>query len=204
MKVRTKAAKSAPMEVMRTIYLCDSDAIEAGVPSDSAAKVKRHLTSLEKRFNRPPLHFGRVLTRRAAENYAPPGAVLTWAVAEFDGDAWRLVHQAESPTGRQQLAIGTGSAGGPRRRLLAAIALKELQKHPEKVCEVLDMKEGRGPSDGRRTADKVWSELDPFQQAVLADGFGGSFSARFYLDQRHLRDETGEIGGFLGKILERL
>jgi hypothetical protein len=193
------------MEVLRTIYLCDSDAMEPGVPSTSAATMKAHLTKLERRFSRPPLHFGQVLTRRAAENYGPPGAVLTWAVAKFGPDeAWRLIQLAESPSGRQTLAIGAGEAGTPRRRLLAAIALKELQKHPEKVCEVLDMKEGRGPADGRRTADKVWNTLDPFQQAVLVDGFGSSFSARFYLDQQHLSDETGEIGGFLRKILERL
>lgn len=79
-----------------------------------------------------------------------------------------------------------------------------VQEHPEKVCEVLDMKEGRGPADVPRTKDKAWNALDPFQQAALMDGFGSSFSARFYLDQQNLSDETGEIGGFLKKILERL
>ncbi len=207
LKLRANAARrSAPMEVLRTMYLCDSDATEPDAPSPAAAAVKKHLSKLERRFSRPPLHFGRVLTRRAAENYGPPGAVLTWTIAEFgrDDDAWRLIRLAESPAGRQTLAIGTGDAGTPRRRLLAAIALKELQKHPERVCEVLDMKEGRGPPDARRTSDKTWNALDPFQQAVLVDGFGSSFSARFYLDQQHLSDETGEIIGFLNKILERL
>ena len=198
------ARRGAPMDVLRTMYLCDSDAIKPGVPSDPAVRVDKHLARLERRFSRPPRHFGRVLTRRAAENYAPPGAVLRWAVTIFGGDeAWRLIAQAKTPDGRQSLAIGAGNAGTPRRRLLAAIALKELQEHPEKVCEVFDMKEGRGP-DGHRTTDRVWNALDSFQQAVLVDGFGSSFSARFYLNQHHLNDETGEIGGFLGKILERL
>jgi hypothetical protein len=206
LKIRASAARlGAPAEVLRTMYLCDSDALEPNTPSDLATAVNKHLLKLERRFSRPPTHFGRVLTRRAAENYAPPGAVLEWAVTKFGSDdAWRLIRLAESPAGRRTLAIGAGEAGTVRRRLVAAIALKELQPHPEKVCEVLDMKEGRGPSDGRRTTDKVWHLLDAFQQAALADGFGGSFSARFYLDQRHLRDETGEVSGFLAKILERL
>jgi hypothetical protein len=201
LRVRTKAANRAPMEVLRTMYLCDSDAMEPGVHSPDAADVQKNLAILEGRFYRSPLHFGQVLTRRAAENYGPPGAVLKWSASVFGSDAWRLIQQAESPTGRQTLAIGTGNAGSPRRRLLAAIALKEL---PEAVRGVLDMKEGRGPPDARRTADDVWNRLDPFQQAVLVDGFGGSFSARFYLSQQHLNDETGEVVSFLKKILERL
>ena len=206
LKVRTNAARrSQPVEVLRTMYLCDSDATELNVPSDEAAAVKGHLSKLEKRFSRPPLYFGQVLKRRAAENYAPPGAVLTWAVDEFGKDeAWSLIHLSKSKDTRQTLAIGAGAAGTPRRRILAAIAFKELQKNPEKVCEVLDMKEGRGPADARRTKDKAWNALDRFQQAALVDGFGSSFSARFYLGQQHLSDETGEIIGFLKKILERL
>jgi hypothetical protein len=201
----TAAQRSAPMDVLRTIYLCDSDATVPGVPSASATKVKSALARLERRFSRLPPYFGQALQRRAAENYAPPGAVLTWAIAEFDrDDAHRLIEQAKTRDGRQSLAIAAGKAGTPRRRLLAAIAIKELQPHHEKVCEVLDMKEGRGPVASRRTTDKVWNALDSFQKAVLADGFGSSFSARFYLDQQHLRDETGEISGFIGTILERL
>ena len=201
----TAARRSAPVDVLRTIYLCDSDATVPGVPSASAAKVKSSLARLERRFSRLPPYFGQVLTRRAAENYAPPASVLTWAVAGLESDdAYRLIEQAKTPDGRRTLALGAGKAGTPRRRLLAAIALKELHPHREKVCEALDMKEGRGPLVSRRTHDKVWNALDSFQQAVLEDGFGSSFSARFYLDQQHLSDETGEISGFIGKILERL
>jgi hypothetical protein len=200
MNVRIDATR-APMEALRTMYLCDSDAMEPGVCSDSAAAIQKHLTRLESRFHRPPLHFGRVLTRRAAENYAPPGAVLKWASEGYGRGAWELIQETESPAHRQALANSPGNAASPRRRLLAAIALKQL---PERVRAVLDMKEGRGPPEPRRTADSVWSQLDTFQQAALTDGFGRTFSARFYSTARYLSDESGEIVAFLKKILERL
>lgn len=200
-KVRIHAADRIPMEALRTMWLCDSDATEPGVGSAPAAAVQKHLTRLEMRFHRPPLHFGQVLTRRAAENYGPPGAVLKWAIAKYGSEAWKLIRETESPVGRQTLANGPGNAGSSRRHLLAAIALNQL---PATVRAVLDMKEGQGPPASRRTADSVWNQLDAFQQAVLLDGFGSTFSARFYLTERHLSDETGEIVGFLKKILERL
>lgn len=201
LRIRIEAACDEAREPLRTMYLCDSDATEPESPSEAAASVRRHLRRMERRFNRPPPHFGLVLARRAAENYCPPGAVLLWASGTAGSDAWRLIRDAGTEAGRTSLAIGPGTAGSARRHLLAAIALKEL---PEEVRGVLDMKEGRGTADRRRTADSVWDRLDSFQKAALADGFGSSFSAKFYSTQRNLCDETGEISGFLSKILERL
>lgn len=102
---RVKAAQdSAPREVFRTMYLCDSDALEPGVPSGVAANVKQGLTALAKTFQRQASHFGSVLSRRAAENYAPPEAVLCWARDGFGPDAWRLIQQARIPAERAKLA----------------------------------------------------------------------------------------------------
>jgi hypothetical protein len=201
------APGNAPREVFRTMYLCDSDALEPGALSDVAVRVQQSLAALTATFQRPSGHFGSVLSRRAAENYAPPGAVLAWARDEFGQDAWRLIQEAGTPAGRAKLALGTGVAASPRRRLLAAIALAEL---PPTVRGFVDMKEGRlrrnqpPKAETIRTADSVWNALDNFQQAALFDGFGASFSATFYASRRGLVDETGEVKALLGTIMERL
>ncbi|WP_438009476.1 hypothetical protein WME89_12855 [Sorangium sp. So ce321] len=198
---------SASREVFRTMYLCDSDATQPGAYSQVADAVRQNLTVLTTTFQRQPSHFGFVLSRRAAENYAPPGAVLTWARDGFGRDAWRVIQRARTPAERATLAIGTGAEGSWRRRLLAAIALTEL--HAD-VRGFVDMKEGRlrrnrpPQADVVRTVDSVWNTLDAFQQAALLDGFGAGFSASFYGSQRCLQDETGEVKAFLAKIMERI
>lgn len=200
-------ADSTAREVFRTMYLCDSDAPEPGDLSPVAADIQQRLTALAARFRRPAGHFGCVLTRRAAENYAPPGDVLTWASNGFGPDAWRLIQQASSPTERAKLTIGTGLANSARRLLLGAIALREI--HPD-VRGFFDMKEGRRHRnrppklDIVRTRDSIWNALDDFQQAALLDGFGAGFSASFYASRTGLRDETGEITALLAKIMERV
>jgi len=188
-------------QIFRTMYLSDSDAREAGALSDEASRVQASLATLGATFARYPSHFGRVLARRAAENYAPPSAVLTWARDAAGLDAWRLIAEAKSPAERARLAIGAGTAGSARRRLLAAVALGELPTH---LRGFIDMKHGREREDAIRTDDAVWNALDEYQKAALRDGFGGSFSVEFYGSQTELSDETKEISGFLGKILERL
>lgn len=205
---RVEAAReSAPREIFRTMYLCDSDALEPGALSDVANSIQQRLTALTAKFQRRPSHFGAVLSRRAAENYAPPGAVLCWARDNFGPDAWRVIQQAQTLTARTNLAKGTGVANSSRRRLLAAIALTELSPT---VRGFIDMKEGRlrrnkpPKADIVRTADIVWNELDAFQQAALFDGFGADFSASFYATQRGLQDETGEIRALLAAIMERI
>ncbi len=201
------AADAAAREVFRTMYLCDSDAREPGALTEIAAAIQQSLTALAIRLRRPAGHFGCVLTRRAAENYAPPGDVLTWASEGFGREAWKLIQQASSPTERAMLTIGTGLANSARRQLLGAIALREL--HPD-VRGFLDMKEGRFHKNKRpkpdieRTADSIWNALDDFQRAALLDGFGAGFSASFYASRTGLGDETGEIPALLAKIMERV
>jgi hypothetical protein len=202
------ARDSAPREVFRIMYLCDSDAREPGAPSHEAATVRQNLTDLSTLYRRPAGHFGAVLGRRAAENYAPPNDVLAWACDGFGRKrASSIIEQAKTMPGRMMLAGNTGEPGSARRRLLAAIALKEL--HPN-ARGFLDMKEGRSHRNQPpkaptvRTADIVWNTLDAFQQTALLDGFGASFSADFYADRRALKDETGEIAALLATLLERL
>ena len=118
-----------------------------------------------------------------------------------------MIEQAKTAPGRATLAGEPGELASPRRRLLGAIALKEL---PPDARKFLDMKEGRWRRNQPpkaptvRTADVMWNLLDAFQQAALLDGFGASFSADFYGDRRGLKDETGEIAALLTTILERL
>jgi hypothetical protein len=99
------------------------------------------------------------------------------------------------------LAGDTGEPASPRRRLLAAVALRELGPDTRGL---FDMKDGRLEDGVTRTVDTVWNPLDAFQQAALANGFGAGFSADFFAEQRGLRDETGEIAALLATLLERL
>jgi hypothetical protein len=201
------ASSSAEREVVRTMYLCDSDAREPGKPSGQAATVQRNLADLSTSYGRPAGHFGAVLGRRAAENYAPPSDVLAWACGVFGRKASGVIQQATTPPGKATLAGEPGDPASARRRLLAAIALKEL---PPDARGFLDMKEGRlhrntpPKPDAVRTVDVVWNLLDAFQKAALLDGFGAGFSADFYADRRGLKDETGEIAALLATLMERL
>ncbi len=203
----SQASGRKPREVFRTMYLCDSDAREPGKPSEKAATIHGKLGALSRGYKRPADHFGTVLTRRAAENYAPPGDVLAWACEAFGNDARKLIQEATTQAGRTKLALGAGNPGSTRRRLLAAIALKELG--PE-VRALIDMKEGREHHNPppkpptKRTEDSVWNVLDAFQKAALLDGFGARFSADFYTGRPGLKDETGEIPKLLATILQRL
>jgi hypothetical protein len=172
-----------------------------GELSPNARRVERALATMSDRFARRPSHFGLVLTRRAAENYAPPGAVLAWARDAMGQDAWHLIGEARSATERARLAIGTGSPGSTRRLVLAAVALGEL---PAALRGFLDMKHGREREGAVRTEDAVWNAFDAYQKAALQNGFGEGFSASFYGRQTNLADETNEVGGFLAKIMERL
>lgn len=197
------ARTAAEQEIFRTMYLCDSDAREPDQPSPVAQNIEHAVADLSARLKQATGHFGRSLTWRAAENYAPPGSVLKWARNNFGENAWKLIRSAESADGRQLLTRGTGSPGSARRNLLAAIALKELSTRPE-VRGFLDLKCGRA-SDGKvSTIDSVWDQLDPFQQSVLEDGFGRGFSPAFYAAQTGLQDATSEISDFLATILRRL
>lgn len=200
------APDGAPREVFRTIYLCDSDAREPGAPSHDATLVQQCLTNLSIQYGRPRSHFGAVLGRRAAENYAPPSEVLAWACAVFGKRASRLVEQAKTAPGRATLAGEPGEPASPRRRLLGAVALKEL---PTDARKFLDMKEGRCRDKPPRapiirTPDVVWNLLDSFQKSALFNGFGANFSEDFYGTRRGMKDETGEIEALLTTILERL
>jgi hypothetical protein len=201
------APDSAPREVFRTMYLCDSDARQPGTPSNEAVTVQQNLTDLSALYGRPAGYFGAVLGRRAAENYAPPSDVLAWACAGFGRRAPGVIQQAKTASGRMMLAGEPGQPASARRRLLAAIALKEL---PPDARGFLDMKEGRWhrntppKPDTVRTIDIVWNPLDAFQQVALLDGFGAGFSADFYGTRRGLKDETGEVAALLATILERL
>jgi hypothetical protein len=99
---RISAARdSAPREVFRTMYLCDSDAREQGALSHEAAIVQQNLTDLSTLYGRPAGHFGAVLGRRAAENYAPPSDVLAWACDGFGRNrASSVIEQAKTTPGR--------------------------------------------------------------------------------------------------------
>lgn len=201
------ATHPAPREVFRTMYLCDSDAQEETAISDEAKQVKKSLESLETTYHRPSAHFGTILRRRAAENYAPPDAVLDWAQQTTNGSASKFVTEALDPGQRAALTMDPGAQNSGKRRILAAVALTSL---PPLARGYIDMKAGRLRSgkppepDVIRTIDAVWNMLDAFQQAALRDGFGARFSSEFYGGRGGLTDETGEVTSFLSKILERL
>lgn len=199
------ATNPTPREVFRAMYLCDSDAREPGKPEAPAVAIDKALVELGVQYHRASTHFGRVLARRAAENYAPPGEVLTWARNRYGARAFELIQRATTPEGRAQLRIATGNAGSERRLLLAAIALRELQEQGKTdVLAHLDMKHGELLHGNPRNASAIWAKLDAFQQAALKNGFGAGFSESFYGQRKALRDESGEITAFLSTILERV
>lgn len=207
LKVRLEDAASAPfcLDNYRLMYLCDSDALEPGHPSEDAQSVASHMKRLANHFNLQPRHFGAVLSRRAAENYAPPSDVLRWAHRKLGlAVGSDLINKAQQATTRAQLTLGSGAAGSSRRCLLAAIALREVAQLPDVVGH-MDMKKGRRDAAGRtRTADSVWNLLDEFQKAALFDGFGSSFSSDFFGQHQRLTDSTGEIDAILKTVLERI
>jgi hypothetical protein len=219
LKIRLEAAlhglsdDAARTDALRTLYLCDSDAREVGVPSDDAKSIANALVRLHRIFGRhlrrqgsPARSLGWILGRRAAENYAPPSEVLRWAQAKHGSSSASLIQQASTRQGRLALQNGPGGSGTTRRTLLAAVALREL---PEDVRSVLCMKKGRWkekamPGQTERTTQAVWDRLDDFQAAALFDGFGDTFSEEFYGQAQHLGDESGELVEVLKQVLERL
>ncbi|MFO0611887.1 MAG: hypothetical protein U0414_04815 [Polyangiaceae bacterium] len=201
LKVRVEASiDDALREVYRTMYLCDSDALEPGQLSKEAGEVHDALAALGVRYAQNASHFGVVLARRAAENYAPPADVVAWAKRVY-GPRHDAVFQ-ELARNRSAVTASPGATNSPRRTLLAAIALNEL-RHQPLVLGHLDMKHGRGAAP-HRTADAVWHVLDDFQKAALREGFGRGFAADFYPKHSGLKDRTGEIQTIVSTIVERL
>jgi len=202
LKARLKdVPQRSEQHLLRTLYLCDSDAKHPDVPSPEAEEVRNGLHGLSKRFSGREAYFGSVLKRRAAENYAPAAAVVSWAQS-LDPSLYTLFGEAKDASKRRQLVNSVGQPGTPRRLLLAAIALKEISQAQPTAVHVLDMKQGY--DGGRRTTPECWERLDLFQQAALQDGFGTNFSASFYPHQRNLSDESGEISAFLKNVSEQL
>lgn len=199
------ATHPVPREVFRTMYLCDSDARAPGVPEQTSAEVENSLNVLCQSYRRHPGHFGRVLSRRAAENYAPPGNVLAWAATQYGSGAPALIKEARQPAKRAQLALGTGNAGSHRRLLLAAVALRELNTpQSQDIVAHFDMKFGRYRNGNVRSIDALWNRLDDFQKAALNDGFGTSFSEVFYGSHRSLKDSSNELGPVMSQIVARI
>jgi hypothetical protein len=127
--------------------------------------------------------------------------VVVWAKSRCAHNTWQDFDAHASPEGRIELAREFHTRSEDARRLLAALALSSLD---HEVRSVIDMKEGRGEPENRRTDDSVWALLDRFQQVALERGFGGSFSSRFYQSQGELIDETGEVHAIVATVLERL
>jgi len=202
LRLRLAQDDASDVDALRLLYLCDSDARKAGAYSSDAADVRDAIERLAARFSRGVTYFGRVLDRRSAENYAPPREVLLWAKRDMAGrDTHSLIEQSADLSGRVALSRNPGAAQTPRRRLLAALALKEL---PLEIRAYIDMKEGRGDSPEFRTVDAIWDQLDEFQQAVLSNGFGKKFAPQFYESSSGLSDENGEMAAILRHIAERL
>ncbi len=205
------------LELLRTMMISDSDAREPGKPSTEARRVAGCLERLELRFSGAKFspagkdvaldgirgRFGTVLHKRAAENYAPPADILKWAITRLEGaEASALIRQVKNH--RAAAARAPGAPGQPRRQVLAALALQELNAH---LADVICMKRGRGDEASPATHDSVWTQLDEFQQAALQDGFGTSFSATFYGEYSSrggLVDGSGEVREILRHILENL
>jgi len=201
LRLRLAQDDASDVDALRLLYLCDSDAREAGAYSSDAADVRDAIERLAARFSRGVTYFGRVLDRRSAENYAPPREVLRWAKNQAGPNIYSVIQQSADLSGRVALSRNPGAPPTPRRRLLAALALKEL---PLEIRSYIDMKEGRGESPEFRTADAIWGQLDEFQQAALYNGFGKRFAPQFYEESRGLSDENGEMATILRSIVERL
>lgn len=216
---RSEQDRENCLELLRTMMISDSDARELPAKdhrSTEAATIAECLDKLEGRFARSRFvaadrradalarlrgRFGTVLQRRAAENYAPPDEVLKWAMRRMGKDASQLLQDAKRD--RAAVTEAPGKGGRPRRHVLAALALQEL---PADAASVICMKSGRSSDANPATRDSVWNPLDDFQKAALQDGFGTSFSEKFYGEerQRPLQDDSGEVSAILQRILENV
>lgn len=187
--------------LLRTFVLCDSDAQQPDAPSQQAldvcAQIQRHATAPILR----PARFGHMLRARAAENYADCRKVLPWAL-NLLGQASRsecheIIEQSKTAAGRSALLHRPGATGTPRRKLLFALAWRDLE---EAQRFHLDAKHGIAA----KNAPSLVDGLDDFQRAALAEGFGPSFSKSFYPTQLEQHDPTGEIPAVIVDILGRL
>jgi hypothetical protein len=209
---RIETVDTTPLDALRSMYLCDSDAKKPQERTPTAQKILEWFALLEGEYSRQPKFFGQVLERRAAENYAPPARVFSWARDQYvdKGTGSRWVGMSKDATKHISLIREIQKATKPEeKQFVAALALDGLQNN-QIVRSHLDMKEGRGtpPRSGQqpnyRTDDTIWGQLNDFQQAALLSGFGNKFSEEFYSTCTNLNDETGEIKQFLQTMLERL
>jgi len=199
LKVRLQNADAQPdHQLLRTVFVCDSDARSPMQPSCDARAVDKGLQELERRFEGRRGDFGCVLLRRACENYAPPSDVCSWARSRYP-EGHSVFSALETDAGTDDLCQDPGEPCSPRRHMLAAIALRSLSKRVPQSVDVLDMKNGMKGTD-----EEVWSTLERFEQVALKDGFGARFSADFFGSQRNLHDHSEHLEPILVNLRERL
>ena len=207
---QAKHVANSRWEPWRTWFMCDSDAKEVSVGpggekicSGSANNVGIELDRICRQLKIPKNSCGKVLERRAAENYAPLRDLVEWSRSKI-GDQ-RLAKTIEQEFAHPHRTALTRRLKRETRvtvlRFAGALAFREI---PMELRAVYDMKLGRGTGpDKIRTSDHVWDTFPEEAQLALALGFGKNFSADFYSNRRELVGETAEISDIIDSILER-
>lgn len=185
---------------IRIFALCDSDAQSPEQPSEQALRVR---AQIERHSAKPFMRsttFGHVLSARAAENYAAPARVLAWVREQWrsgQSQCSKLIDQTSTPSGRTALAARPPNTSN-EQLLLRAIAWQRLR--PEQRRHI-DAKHGL---DSAHNDAVLFEDLEPFDRMALRQGFGDSFSKRFYRFQHQHPDPTEEITTIIRTILGRL
>ncbi len=197
---RAEQLEQPTASTFRTLVYSDSDAREPNQPSDKAKKVADALDKAERAHNRPRGFFGKVLDRRAAENYAPFDRLAAWWWAEKLGSA----QQTQASKILKQREATQCKALALQDPIRFWVCAKVLAGTAEQVQAHYDVTQGRGRKGQRRTADTLWSTLSSWEQAALDGGLPKQRVREFFAQARDLHDASGELVEILQRICRNL
>lgn len=191
----------------RFFCLVDSDAKDPEHTSDTSARVQEDINAIGTTIRVAPNKVGKILTRRASENYLDIHAFQSWLKTELASGVvndiltvWRTANDEKWESLNDNVR---GTHSSRRRALIAALALGQLS---ENVWKYFDFSLGRSKADGSpRTADSVWFELSPLQQSALEHGIAKKFIREFYSSDSAKTDPSTntELKQIIRSILER-
>ncbi len=195
----------------RFYCLVDSDARDANTPSSVAVEVQKLLKAIAKQTNINVDKVGKVLDRRAVENYLYLPALKAWLRIKLKQGQFNSVESTWKKCNEKAPVPGLNkNTNIYKQALFAALALECMPTNLRaEFSKFFDFSSGRGSTQAPRTADSLWTPLSDRKKSALQAGFGKNLLRKFFASQGDLPDPTatnggGEIKLILSTILERL